>query len=149
VVVGKPAPTMFEQTAAAHGALRPLVIGDRLDTDIEAANRAGMDSLLVLTGVTRPADLLRAPPLRRPTYVAADLDGLFTVDDAVPVSKATGGWHVERDNGALVLSGSGKPLDALRTLCAVAWQSDDAAVTTVRAHGTAADAASKDLALAT
>ena len=59
------------------GARRPLVVGDRLDTDIEGARRAGMDSLLVLTGVSDAAELLAAPPQRRPTYVAADLAGLF------------------------------------------------------------------------
>ena len=47
-------------------ARRPLVVGDRLDTDIEGACRVGADSLLVLTGVTQPADLLLAPPGRRP-----------------------------------------------------------------------------------
>ena len=52
----------------------PLVVGDRLDTDIEGANRAGVPSLLVLTGVSRPADLLRAGPELRPTYLAADLE---------------------------------------------------------------------------
>jgi glycerol-1-phosphatase len=53
------------------------VVGDRLDTDIEAANRAGMDSMLVLTGVTQPDEAAAAPEERRPTYVAKDLAGLF------------------------------------------------------------------------
>jgi len=60
-------------------AARPLVIGDRIDTDIEGANRAGMDSLLVLTGVVSLADLVElagADPIRRPTYLAADLRAL-------------------------------------------------------------------------
>jgi len=39
----------------ARGAARPLVVGDRVDTDIVMAERAGLPSLLVLTGVTREA----------------------------------------------------------------------------------------------
>jgi glycerol 3-phosphatase-2 len=76
-VTGKPfAPIMVEALRRRPGE-RPLVVGDRLDTDIEAARAAGMDSLLVLTGVTGVAGLLQCPPKRRPTYVAADLGGLL------------------------------------------------------------------------
>ena len=66
-VVGKPAPTLFASAAARVGARRPLVVGDRLDTDIEGAVRAGFDSLLVLTGVSTAADVLVAPSEARPT----------------------------------------------------------------------------------
>ena len=76
-VVGKPDPALFVAAARERRAERPLVVGDRLDTDIEGANRAGMDSLLVLTGVSTADDLASAPPERRPTYVAADLSALF------------------------------------------------------------------------
>jgi HAD superfamily hydrolase (TIGR01450 family) len=124
VVVGKPAPALF--TAAAHrtAASRPLVVGDRLDTDIEGAVRAGMDSLLVLTGVSGPADLLGAPENRRPTYVAADLGGLFAPADAlrVPMDEPDGqGWRVIDDGVGLRLDGAGTTVDALRTLCSAAW----------------------------
>ncbi|MCZ9338852.1 HAD hydrolase-like protein, partial [Streptomyces sp. TRM76130] len=61
----------------------PLVVGDRLDTDIEGAVGAGVDSLLVLTGVTDGRRLLAAPPHHRPTYVDADLRGLLTGQPAV------------------------------------------------------------------
>jgi HAD superfamily hydrolase (TIGR01450 family) len=76
-VVGKPDPGLFVQAARERGASRPLVVGDRLDTDIDGARRAGMDSLLVLTGVTTREELPDVPPERRPTYVAADLSALF------------------------------------------------------------------------
>jgi glycerol 3-phosphatase-2 len=85
VVVGKPEPALFAAAARQAGARRTLVVGDRLDTDIEGAVRAGMDSLLVLTGVSRVADLLAAPPERRPTYVAADLAALFDAGAALPL----------------------------------------------------------------
>lgn len=78
-VTGKPEPLLFELAAERMSAARPLVIGDRIDTDIEGANRAGMDSLLVLTGVVSLADLVElagADPIRRPTYLAADLRAL-------------------------------------------------------------------------
>jgi glycerol-1-phosphatase len=77
LVVGKPEPGLFTAAAAQTGATRPLVVGDRLDTDILGACRAGMDSLLVLTGVSTAEQADAAAPDSRPTYVTADLDGLF------------------------------------------------------------------------
>lgn len=77
LVVGKPEPTLFATAARRTGAVAPLVVGDRLDTDIEGAHRAGMDSLLVLTGVDGEAQARTAAPQRRPTYLGADLDALF------------------------------------------------------------------------
>jgi ribonucleotide monophosphatase NagD (HAD superfamily) len=47
------------------------MIGDRLDTDIAGAQALGMDTALVLSGVTKPEDLKEARI--RPTYVAWDL----------------------------------------------------------------------------
>jgi glycerol 3-phosphatase-2 len=131
VVVGKPEPGLFATAARRVGAQRPLVVGDRLDTDIEGANRAGMDSLLVLTGVSGPRDLLTAPPERRPTHVAADLAGLFEVDDAVRVPPPAGvaGWSLQ-DGAAPRLAGAGSAVDALRLLCGVAWSGGDAAAVT-------------------
>lgn len=78
VVAGKPEPPLMWESIARLSAARPLMVGDRLDTDIEGANRVGIDSLLVLTGVTTVTDLLSAPPELRPTYIAADLRGLVT-----------------------------------------------------------------------
>ncbi|MEV6348497.1 HAD-IIA family hydrolase [Actinoplanes sp. NPDC051851] len=124
VVVGKPQPALFTTAAARNGAGRPLAIGDRLDTDIQGAVGAGMDSLLVLTGVSGPADLLAAPAERRPTFVAADLSGLFRPADRarVPFSGTeVGGWRVTRSGGTAVLDGSGDPIDALRLLCDSTW----------------------------
>ncbi|GAA0548019.1 HAD-IIA family hydrolase [Paractinoplanes ferrugineus] len=134
VVVGKPEPGLFTTAAALSGAKRPLVVGDRLDTDIQGAVGAGMDSLLVLTGVSGPADLLAAPPERRPTYVAADLSGLFRpADEARLPTKAggeaapgqgAGGQAVEAGGWRLAgtrLSGAGDPVAALLLLCGAAW----------------------------
>jgi HAD superfamily hydrolase (TIGR01450 family) len=75
-VAGKPEPGMFTVAAQRIGARRPLVVGDRLDTDIEGAVRAGMDSLLVLTGVDTVETALHAEPVRRPTFITPDLSGI-------------------------------------------------------------------------
>jgi glycerol-1-phosphatase len=76
-VAGKPFAPIMAEARRRRLAERPLVVGDRLDTDIEAARAAEMDSLLVLTGVTGTAALLDCPPGRRPTYVAPGLAGLL------------------------------------------------------------------------
>ena len=65
-VAGKPFPPLLLKAAEASSGLRPLVVGDRLDTDIEGAGNAKMSSLLVMTGVTRSLDLWRAPFPQRP-----------------------------------------------------------------------------------
>ncbi|MFU8855129.1 HAD-IIA family hydrolase [Micromonospora sp. SL1-18] len=123
VVVGKPEPALFATAARRAGAGRTLVVGDRLDTDIEGARRAGLDSLLVLTGVSDVPELLAAPEARRPTYVSVDLAGLFDPAAAVrvPGTPDAGGWSVTVADGELALDGAGRPLDALAALCAVAW----------------------------
>lgn len=58
-VIGKPAPTMFEQAMSrlAADASRTAVVGDRLETDILAGQRAGLATVLVLSGVTEEAML--------------------------------------------------------------------------------------------
>ncbi|MFD0340947.1 HAD-IIA family hydrolase [Streptomyces sp. NPDC127117] len=73
--VGKPEPTLFQQQAKAHNAQHPLVVGDRLDTDIEGGRRAGFDTLLVLTGVTTP-DMLADSDVH-PTYIGESITHLL------------------------------------------------------------------------
>ncbi|MEU6174640.1 HAD-IIA family hydrolase [Streptantibioticus parmotrematis] len=123
-VAGKPQPPMHRETILRTGAKRPLVVGDRLDTDIEGAHAGGVDSLLVLTGVSTPAALLAAVPEHRPTYVAADLRGLLTAQPGVERDGDAwrcGGWTARADGDALAVDGDGDALDGLRALCAAAW----------------------------
>lgn len=126
-VAGKPLPPMHRETILRTGAERPLVVGDRLDTDIEGANAGGVDSLLVLTGVTDAAQLLAAAPKFRPTYVDADLRGLLAGQPEVAEAAGAdggfvcGGWTAAVRDGELVAEGEGAALDGLRALCAAAW----------------------------
>lgn len=88
-VAGKPGAEILVRAAQGIGSKRPLVIGDRLDTDIAGACAARMDSLMVLTGVSTEAEALRADTDSRPTFVAPGLESL-----AVSVS----GYEGERDS---------------------------------------------------
>jgi glycerol-1-phosphatase len=120
VVAGKPEPPLHAEAVARSGARRPLVVGDRLDTDIEGAVRAGADSMLVLTGVSGPADAVLAPPQQRPAYLADDLAGLLEPHPEVTAT-TTGAWGTFRCGGwtarltpAAAGAGSGPGADARR-----------------------------------
>jgi hypothetical protein len=123
-VAGKPETPLHEESVRRTGARTPLVVGDRLDTDIDGANRVGVPSLLVLTGVCRPVDLLRARPALRPTYLSRDLrDGLLAAHPHVSPADAgwsCRGWTITVRGAEASVEGTGDPVDALRALC-VAW----------------------------
>ncbi|MFE2109954.1 HAD-IIA family hydrolase [Kitasatospora sp. NPDC059463] len=130
-VAGKPLPPMHRETVLRTGAKRPLVVGDRLDTDIEGAFNGGVDSLLVFTGVTTAAQVLAAPAEHRPTYLAADLRGLLTGHAPVTAQPgggfSCGGFTAVAQDGVLRLEGVGADRwDGLRALCAAAWTALDA-----------------------
>lgn len=77
IVTGKPSQTMMEAGVRALGAARPLMVGDRLETDIAGARAAGFTSGLVLTGIHSEADALAAPVEHRPDYLLDDLTALL------------------------------------------------------------------------
>ncbi|MGA9160175.1 MAG: HAD-IIA family hydrolase [Actinomycetota bacterium] len=74
-IVGKPFAPLFEAALRRGGGGRPLVVGDRLDTDIEGAARLGWDTMLVLTGVSSRADVEVTGI--RPTTIAEDVSALL------------------------------------------------------------------------
>ena len=127
LVAGKPEPPLHHESVLRTGAERPLVVGDRLDTDIEGAHRVGSDSLLVLTGVTGPAEAILAPSSQRPTYLAEDLAGLLEPHPEVTSQDGAyrcGGWTARQDGNRLELAGGGDRIDGLRVSCAAAWAGD-------------------------
>ncbi len=130
IVAGKPFRPLFDETVRRIASTRPLVVGDRLDTDIEGAVTCGADSLLVMTGVTDVSALCRAEPSRRPTYVAWAMDGLMRphhaprCDDGPdgPLSWSLAGWSAGVDHGRLAVTAQGSDLDAgLATVTAACW----------------------------
>ncbi len=76
-IVGKPSKVAAEVAMEVAGVDEPdkcLVVGDRLETDILMANREGMDSALVLTGVETRESAENSDI--KPTYVFEDLRDL-------------------------------------------------------------------------
>lgn len=130
VVAGKPQAPLFEETSRRVGGTRPIVVGDRLDTDIEGAHAVGYDSLLVMTGVTDLEVLVAAPPQLRPSYVAADLGALARPQpevEHIDARACSDGWVAQVRDGALEVTGSGT-LDGWWRAAAVAgWTHLDAA----------------------
>jgi HAD superfamily hydrolase (TIGR01450 family) len=86
MVAGKPEPPLMVESVQRSGARRPIVVGDRLDTDIEGAARSQIPSLLVFTGVTDWQDLLEVSPVHRPTFLGRDLRALLDGSPVVEVS---------------------------------------------------------------
>jgi glycerol-1-phosphatase len=82
-VIGKPFPPILEAALSRVGGTRPLLIGDRLDTDIEGAVAVGWDSLLVLTGISTREEARVWP--HPPTYVGEDLRAIIA--EPAPVAR--------------------------------------------------------------
>ena len=125
VVAGKPSRPLLDETIARTGAQRPLMVGDRLDTDIEGAVALDIPALLVMTGVTQLADLVAAPKRMRPTYVASDLCGLVEAHPAPTRDGASwraGDWIGATTDGRLTVTGQGGTDDWWRAAAAAAWQ---------------------------
>lgn len=144
-VAGKPHPPLMRESVERLRARHPLVVGDRLDTDVEGANALGLASLLVLTGVTDVADVLHAAPGHRPSLISRDLRGLLA--DHPRVERVDEGmWEARqsqaaiRDGAIAVAIGPGEHgwEDALRCACAAAWSGvparTDDAVSALRRH---------------
>lgn len=128
LAAGKPEPAMFHLAARKAGAERPMMIGDRLDTDLRGARAAGMPGLLVLTGVSQVRDALVSPPEERPAFIGRDLSTLAEVHPAPELIDHW--WHVG-DARARVTEGQlkvdgGDDMDRVRAACAATWAALDA-----------------------
>jgi HAD superfamily hydrolase (TIGR01457 family) len=126
VVAGKPERPLMDDAIRVTGSSHPLAVGDRLDTDIAGGNAVGVDSLLVLTGVSTATHLLTAVERQRPTFVSKDLSGVAQPIADIAIT-AHPDWVVEvTGSDRLTLrhtGGGGEPdaLVALRALCAAWW----------------------------
>ncbi|WP_394278168.1 HAD-IIA family hydrolase [Microbacterium sp.] len=124
-VAGKPERPIFDEAVARFGARHPLFIGDRLDTDIAGAQAAGIESVLVLTGIDRPKHVLAAPFNARPTYIVGDLRELHepypdtvTQGEVTTVGKAA--VRIEGPDVHIVSEGD-RPIDLVRAGAAAIW----------------------------
>ncbi|NMN01708.1 HAD-IIA family hydrolase [Bifidobacterium panos] len=138
---GKPEPYMYDEARELNARdgrnavpkEESLAVGDRLDTDIEAGNRGGYDSLAVLTGVTNPRELMLAPAHLRPTYVAQDLRGL---NEPMPAPVDCGGnrWTCADGEAAFDKAANSiqvndeTSMNALRAAICLSWQLADSGV---------------------
>lgn len=126
-VAGKPERPIFDVAVARTGASSPLFIGDRLDTDVQGARAADMRSLLVLTGIDRPKQVLAAPPNQRPDFIVSDLRQLFEPYPATVVKgdrTRVGDAIVEIDGVDLrIVSEGERQIDLLRAGAAAIWNS--------------------------
>jgi HAD superfamily hydrolase (TIGR01450 family) len=123
LVAGKPETPLMQQSIDRTNAKRPLVIGDRLDTDIHGANNVGIDSLLVLSGVTTIEEILQAPIELRPTYLAWDASAVLTAQNGTEIKDqitTCGGWKVVAGD----LLGQGDALDAVTAVTVAHWNGD-------------------------
>ncbi|GAB3617811.1 HAD hydrolase-like protein [Okibacterium endophyticum] len=129
MVAGKPEVPIFDEAVDRFSARSPLFIGDRLDTDILGANRAGIPAALVLTGVDRAKHVLAADAQSRPAFILDDLRQLHEPYPATRISRdgsqAKVGDAVVRIEGVdVVIAREGKKqIDLLRAACAVIWES--------------------------
>lgn len=141
-VAGKPAPTLMSDALARGDFHAPLVVGDRLDTDIAGANAADLPSLMVLTGVSTAVEAVHARPEEQPTYIAADLRGLHADAQTLLVTDHPA-WRVSTDDSAVTVTATGADpgddLSVVRATARAVWDADAAGrrVTVVAGDDTA------------
>lgn len=125
-VAGKPEPTLLNDALARGRFESPLVVGDRLDTDISGANAAGLPSLMVLTGVSTAPEMVRAVPRERPDYLGADLRSLLDDADTLRVAPHPA-WRVDVDGDRVTVHANGAATDdsltVVRAVASAVWES--------------------------
>lgn len=124
-IAGKPQPPLLLDALARGDFQRPLVVGDRLDTDIAGAHAAELPSLMVLTGVSSAADMIYADAAQRPDYLAEDLRSLTMDGDALRVAPHPA-WRVEVGPQDVTVHSTGDaedPLSVVRAVASAVWGS--------------------------
>lgn len=123
-VAGKPEAALFAETTERVGGAKPLVVGDRLDTDIEGAANVGADSLAVLTGVSDLQSIADAEGTFRPNFVSPDLGGLLLTHTAVDLDgehARCGSATLRFHRGAIDVVEPGEDLEIIRAALTLAW----------------------------
>lgn len=136
-VAGKPEPPLLRSTIARCEGTSPLMVGDRLDTDIRGAANVGVPSLAVLTGLSDPQTLADAEGDLRPAFVAPDLRGLLVPHPDVVLDgdvARCGGAEARLDGDRARTTGD-DPLHRLRAAVALAWACRDGSGPRVRLDG--------------
>ena len=127
-VAGKPGPALLSAALSRGAFYSPLVVGDRLDTDIAAANAASLPSLMVLTGVSSARDAVGAVAERRPTYLGHDLRALNTEAGVLAIGEQPY-WQVHVEGPTLTVSSAapepeGDGLSIVRALAWAVWDAE-------------------------
>jgi HAD superfamily hydrolase (TIGR01450 family) len=127
IVAGKPEPAIFQTAINLFQPNKAIFVGDRLDTDILGANRAAINSVLVLTGVSTRKDVLAASLEERPVFIVETLHDLLVEYKAPKQTKrgwSCGAASVELlGDKVLVTEGDPQSIEALRAACNVIWNS--------------------------
>jgi HAD superfamily hydrolase (TIGR01450 family) len=131
VFAGKPERAIFDFARDKFAADNPLVIGDRLDTDILGANRAGMRSALVLTGIDGRKQAIAAAEEQQPTYILGDLRELSTEYPESIVTEKSDTTTVAVGNSSVTMTANvvrvkrkgSDPLNLLRAGCTAIYRS--------------------------
>lgn len=128
VVAGKPEPAIFKTAENHFGAKQAIFVGDRIDTDIRGANRAGIASVLVMTGISTRKEVLGVKKEDRPQFIIGTMAELLSDYDQPKKTKhgfSCKGVEVELlGNKVLVTQGDPKSIGALRAACAVIYNSE-------------------------
>lgn len=145
IAAGKPQRPLHDEAVRRTGASRPLVVGDRLDTDIDGAIAVGADSLLVLSGVATLLAVARLAKGSRPSYVGSDLRSLLEPHDAVEAtatSSRCGPATATLVGGTITVDSAGTTTAAIRAACALGWAAVDTGIDIAAVDGVLADEAS-------
>lgn len=141
-VAGKPQPTLLRDALARGTFQTPLVVGDRIDTDIAGAVAAGLPSLMVLSGVSTADDMLRAAVSERPDYLATDLRSLYARTDSLHIGPHHA-WRIDIAASSVTVHSTGRdsadPLSVVRATASAVWDArlDDSSFTVTAGDDTA------------
>ena len=128
IVAGKPDPAIFRTALNVFENRTALFVGDRLETDMLGASKAGIKSALVLTGISTKKDVLAAKVDERPDFILETLADLLV--DYPELKQTKRGWKCNKaevellGDKVLVVQGEPSSIDALRAACKVIWNAD-------------------------